>query len=53
LVYSIALQTEEGNGKTKTVEFACSLEELQDMVYRLRDATKQVENQYQKLEQNY
>eukprot|EP01113_Clastostelium_recurvatum_P022482 TRINITY_DN2684_c0_g1_i1.p1 TRINITY_DN2684_c0_g1~~TRINITY_DN2684_c0_g1_i1.p1 ORF type:complete len:196 (+),score=43.04 TRINITY_DN2684_c0_g1_i1:17-604(+) len=42
-VYRIALKTEEGEGQTGTVEFACSMEQLQDLVAKLKDAVKQIE----------
>ncbi len=50
LVYHVTLKTEVGNGETKDVTFSCSLEELQDLVYRLKDATRQYENHLNRLE---
>jgi len=44
LVYHITLETEATNGIKKDITFSCSLEELQDLVYRLKDATRQYEN---------
>jgi len=42
-LYRIALKTEEPEGKTKTVEFSCTMDQLQDLVSKLKDATKQIE----------
>ncbi|XP_038044419.1 COMM domain-containing protein 3-like [Patiria miniata] len=43
--YLITLKTEEGglNRKTKDVQFCCSLEQLQDLVGKLKDATRSLE----------
>ncbi|KAH3757748.1 HCaRG family protein [Pelomyxa schiedti] len=42
-VYFIRLTTLETGGKTGFIEFTCSWEELQDLLNKLKDATKQVE----------
>jgi len=42
-IYRVALKLEENEGKVGRIEFACSLEQLQDLVFKLRDATKQIE----------
>jgi len=42
-VYRIALKTDEMEGKQGSVEFSCSLEQLQDLVSKLKDASKQLE----------
>jgi hypothetical protein len=42
-IYRIAFKAEETEGKSTRIEFACSLEQLQDLVFKLRDATKQIE----------
>lgn len=42
--YLVTLKTEEGDGQgTKDIQFACSIEQLQDMVGKLKDATKSME----------
>ena len=46
-LYYIVLKTIE-NGKSKDIEFTCSLENMQELVYKLRDAVKQVENYVEK-----
>jgi len=42
-IYRVALKAEENEGETGRIEFACTLEQLQDLVFKLRDATKQIE----------
>ncbi|XP_077979099.1 COMM domain-containing protein 3-like [Glandiceps talaboti] len=43
-VYMITLKTEQGGSdKTKDVQFACSMEQLQDLVGKLKDANKSLE----------
>ena len=54
-IYFISLQTEKAPNLSKlsclekttlaqeTVKFACNIEELQDLVSKLKDATKQIE----------
>ena len=45
-VYFVRFDVEsahDGDGRTAPVEFACSLQELADLVGKLKDATKQVE----------
>ena len=42
-VYFVKLITVDGDGKQGKVEFTCSIEELQDLIASLRDATKQTE----------
>lgn len=43
-VYFITLKTEEGDQQgTKNIQFSCSIEQLQDMVGKLKDATKSME----------
>ncbi|KYR01113.1 COMM domain-containing protein 3 [Tieghemostelium lacteum] len=43
-VYLINLTTEQEEGvQPGKVEFACTLDQLQDLVYKLRDAQKQIE----------
>jgi len=42
-LYRIVLQTTNKDGVTAPVEFACTLEQLQDLVAKLRDATKQID----------
>ncbi|KAL6071661.1 COMM domain-containing protein 3-like [Balamuthia mandrillaris] len=59
VLYHITLKTEAGSGDGRQgeaghphpqdVRFTCSLEELQDLVYKLRDACKQTENHYQRM----
>ncbi|XP_041478753.1 COMM domain-containing protein 3-like [Lytechinus variegatus] len=41
--YQISLKTEQGHRGTKDVQFSCSLEQLQDLVGKLKDATKSLE----------
>lgn len=41
--YFISLKTQEPGGKQGSVNFACTTEQLQDLVGKLRDATKSVE----------
>ncbi|XP_011407076.1 PREDICTED: COMM domain-containing protein 3-like [Amphimedon queenslandica] len=42
-VYTISLNTEEGDGKKKDVIFSCTQEQLQDLVGKLKDASKSLE----------
>ena len=42
-VYFVKLITVDAEGKPGKVEFTCSIEELQDLIASLRDATKQTE----------
>jgi len=42
-VYFVKLITVDSEGKPGKVEFTCSIEELQDLIASLRDATKQTE----------
>ncbi len=42
-VYFLRLKTVTPAGEVKDIEFTCSFQELQDMLARLRDSTKQVE----------
>ncbi|XP_070565350.1 COMM domain-containing protein 3-like [Ptychodera flava] len=43
-VYMITLKTEKGDGEDKEdVQFACSMEQLQDLVGKLKDASKSLE----------
>ncbi|EFA76053.1 COMM domain-containing protein 3 [Heterostelium album PN500] len=42
-VYLINLTTEKEEGEKGEVEFACTLDQLQDLVFKLRDAQKQIE----------
>ncbi|EGG17012.1 COMM domain-containing protein 3 [Cavenderia fasciculata] len=42
-VYMINLTTEKEEGQKGQVEFACTLDQLQDLVFKLRDAQKQIE----------
>ncbi|XP_006817084.1 COMM domain-containing protein 3-like [Saccoglossus kowalevskii] len=43
-VYMVTLKTEEGGQEeTKDVQFACSMEQLQDLVGKLKDACKNLE----------
>lgn len=37
-VYFLKLKTRENGGKNKDIEFACTLEQLQDLVNKLKDA---------------
>ena len=41
--YLVALKTQEPGGKQGKVQFSCSLEQLQDLVSKLKDATKSLE----------
>nr|XP_054767910.1 COMM domain-containing protein 3-like [Lytechinus pictus] len=41
--YQISLKAEQGHRGTKDVQFSCSLEQLQDLVGKLKDATKSLE----------
>ncbi|XP_071492875.1 COMM domain-containing protein 3-like [Diadema antillarum] len=41
--YMISLKVEQGLQGTKDVQFCCSLEQLQDLVGKLKDATKSLE----------
>lgn len=40
-MYTIALKTKE-NGESKDITFACTLEQLQDLVTKLQDATHSI-----------
>eukprot|EP01132_Coremiostelium_polycephalum_P003842 gene3842-4786_t len=42
-VYIVNLTTEQEEGGKGKVEFACTLDQLQDLVFKLRDAQKQIE----------
>eukprot|EP00026_Physarum_polycephalum_P005994 Phypoly_transcript_06033.p1 GENE.Phypoly_transcript_06033~~Phypoly_transcript_06033.p1 ORF type:complete len:198 (+),score=24.07 Phypoly_transcript_06033:1067-1660(+) len=42
-IYRIVLLTTKQDGTTGPVELACTLEQLQDLVAKLRDATKQID----------
>ena len=42
-VYFVRLVTVDTDGKQGSVEFTCTIEELQDLIVSLRDATKQTE----------
>ncbi|GAM17463.1 hypothetical protein SAMD00019534_006380, partial [Acytostelium subglobosum LB1] len=42
-VYFINLTTEREEGEKGEVQFACTLDQLQDLVFKLRDAQKQIE----------
>jgi N-acetyl-beta-hexosaminidase len=42
-VYFVTLKTQQPDGSLRDVEFTCSLQGLQDLVAKLRDACKQVE----------
>jgi len=46
-VYFISLRTQKNDGSEGTVEFTCNLQELQDLLAKLKDATKQVKNKLQ------
>ncbi|XP_030848131.1 COMM domain-containing protein 3-like isoform X1 [Strongylocentrotus purpuratus] len=41
--YLINLKTEQGHRGAKDIQFSCSLEQLQDLVGKLKDATKSLE----------
>lgn len=41
-LYTLRLRLLEANGKVEEVRLAANLEELQDMLARVKDATKQV-----------
>eukprot|EP00038_Savillea_parva_P009230 m.182144 g.182144 ORF g.182144 m.182144 type:complete len:192 (-) comp15454_c0_seq1:119-694(-) len=41
--YTLQLTTEEGGGKKGQVQLACSLAQLQDLVSKLKDASKRLE----------
>jgi len=40
--YMITLNTQQPDGTLKDIQFSCNLEELQDLLYKLKDAEKQV-----------
>ncbi|KAF2070866.1 hypothetical protein CYY_007822 [Polysphondylium violaceum] len=42
-VYIVSLTTEQEEDQKGKVEFACTLDQLQDLVFKLRDAQKQIE----------
>eukprot|EP01133_Synstelium_polycarpum_P010860 gene10860-12650_t len=42
-VYLVNLTTEKEEGEKGHIEFACTLDQLQDLVFKLRDAQKQIE----------
>eukprot|EP00727_Mastigamoeba_balamuthi_P007525 m51a1_g3393 hypothetical protein (195) ;mRNA; f:519620-520392 len=42
-LYFVRLRTSGQDGEDGTVEFSCSIDDLQDLVSKLRDATKQIE----------
>jgi len=41
--YFIKLKAKTNEGQNKDVEFNCTLEQLQDLVVKLKDASKQVD----------
>jgi hypothetical protein len=42
-IYSIALKTQQADGRVEDVNFSCNYQELQDLLHKLQDASKQVE----------
>jgi len=42
-VYFVTLKTEEGNGTVRDINIMCSVEQLQDLVTKLKSAVKQVD----------
>lgn len=42
-VYFVALKTKKSNGELEDIKFTCSLEQMQDLLSVVRDATKQIE----------
>jgi len=45
--YFISLKCEENDGQNKNIEFSATLEELQDLVNKLKDASKSFQTIYQ------
>jgi hypothetical protein len=41
--YSIKVKTQQPDGSLKDVDFTCNYQELQDLLFKLEDATKQVQ----------
>lgn len=41
-LYFITLKTQQPDGSLKDVKFTCNLQELQDLLFKLKDAEKQV-----------
>jgi len=42
-IYFVTLKTEEGNGTVRDINIMCSVEQLQDLVTKLKSAVKQVD----------
>ena len=40
-IYFVTLKTRRGDGTLKDVSFSCTLQEIQDLLFRLKDACKQ------------